>query len=124
MKRYIDGYVLPIQKNKLKDYKKMAKIGAKIWMKNGALEYVESVGDDFKTFMGLLSFPKGIRAKKGETVIFSFVVFKSKAHRNSVNKKVMNDPTMNDPTNKNIPMPFDTKRVMYSGFSTMVVVKK
>ena len=124
MKRYIDGYVLPVQKNKLKDYKKMAKMGAKIWMKHGALEYVETVGDDFKTFMSMLSFSKGVRAKKGETVVFSYVVYKSKAHRNSVNKKVMNDPIMNDPTNKNIPMPFDVKRVMYSGFSTIVMVKK
>ena len=124
MKRYIDGYIIPVPKNKLKDYKKMAAIGAKIWMKHGALEYVESVGDDFKTFMGMPSFPKGIKAKKGETVIFSYIVFKSKAHRISVNKKVMNDPVLNDTTNKNISMPFDMKRMMYSGFSTIVMVKK
>lgn len=118
MRKYVDGFVIPIQKKKLPLYRKMAKIGAKVWKKYGALEYFECVGDDLIPAFAGVSFPKLAKAKKGETVIFSFVVYKSRKHRDSVNAKVMKDPFMNDP--KNITMPFDMKRMAYGGFKTIV----
>jgi uncharacterized protein YbaA (DUF1428 family) len=93
MKRYVDGYVLPVPKKNLRSYKKMAAEAGKIWMKYGALQYVECAGDDLKsvTEWGGLPFPKMAGAKPNETVIFAYVVYKSKAHRDRVNAKVMKD---------------------------------
>lgn len=121
---YVDGFVLVAPKSKLRAYKKMAGWGKKLWMKHGALDYKECVGDDLKAkSMGgvkPLSFTQIAKPRKDETVIFSFVVFKSRAHRDRVNAKIMKDPVMNDPKNKNMEMPFDPKRMAYGGFKVIV----
>jgi uncharacterized protein YbaA (DUF1428 family) len=122
MAKYVDGYVLVIKKGKLSEYKKMALMGGKIWKKLGALEYFECVGDDMNTTMGGLrpvTFPKMIKAKPGEKVIFAFIVYRNKAHRDSVNKKVMVEMSKIDAIN-NMPMPFDMKKFAYGGFSVLV----
>ncbi|MBI2572835.1 DUF1428 domain-containing protein [Candidatus Woesearchaeota archaeon] len=117
---YVDGFVIPIKKSKLAAYKKMAAAGGKLWMKYGALRYIECVGDDLKTAakMNCVPFYTLAKTKADETVIFSFIVYKSKAHRNSVNAKVMKDPSMS-PEKWN-PMPFDMKRMSVGGFTTLV----
>lgn len=121
---YVDGFVFVVPKNKVAAYKKMATWGKKIWLKYGALDYKECMGDDLKVKsiggMKPLSFKKLAKAKKGETVWFSFIVFKSKKHRGQVNAKVMKDPSMNDPEWANKPMPFDMKRMAYGGFKAIV----
>jgi uncharacterized protein YbaA (DUF1428 family) len=115
---YVDGFVIPVKKSKLKAYRKMALLGLKLWKKHGAVDYKECVLDDPKEGHGVI-FPKLAKVKAGETVIFSFIVYKSKAHRAQVNKKVMSDPAMAnfDPTK---PMPFDFKRMSMGGFRVMV----
>ena len=120
MKQYVDGYVLAVNKSKLREYKKMAKLGCKVWMKHGALSYVEAVGDDLGSAKkwGCWPFPKMTKAKRNEVVIFAFIVYKSKAHRNQVNAQVMKDPLMN--VHKDKPMPFDMKRMAVGGFKTIV----
>lgn len=123
MKRYIDGYVLPIPKKNLADYKKMATLGGKMWMKHGALAYFECVIEDPKPNMGpvkIRNFPELAKAKPSDTVIFAYIVYKSKAHRDRVNAKVMNDPAMQDPTLKDKAMPFDPKQMAYGGFESIV----
>lgn len=122
---YVDGFLIVMQTKNLAAYKKMASLGRKIWMKHGALDYKECIGDDLTPDMGPelkdpLTFPKLTKAKPGETVVFSFIVFKSKAHRNAVNKKVMKDPAMSPESMKDMPMPFDMKRFSYGGFKTIV----
>lgn len=121
--RYIDGFVIPIKKKNIAAYKKMAEWGAKMWKRYGALEYFECIGDDLKVKKDMgQGFVKLAKLKKGETVVFSWIVYKSRAHRDEVNKKVMKE--MNDPVNKkkyeNMPMPFDMKRFAYGGFKTIV----
>jgi uncharacterized protein YbaA (DUF1428 family) len=116
MAKYVDGFVIPLPKKNLAAYKRMANWGRKTWMKHGALQYVECVGDDLQVPYGT-GFPKGIRLKPGETVVFSFILFKSKAHRDAVNAKVMKDPAMNDVAKS---MPFDMKRFLYGGFKAIV----
>lgn len=118
--KYVDGFVLVVPKNKTADYKKMAELGKKAWMKHGALEYMECMMDDGKPAHVTLPFAKMIQAKPSETVWFSYIVFKSRKHRDQVNKKVMTDPAMNDPmyTEKNMPM--DMKRFAYGGFQVVV----
>jgi len=115
---YVDGFVLPLPKKNLKTYIRMAQQAGKIWMKHGALEYRECIGDDLDIKFGL-PFPKGIKIKKGETVVFAWIVYKSKAHRDKVNAKVMKDPDLGVgmDTKK---MPFDVKRMLYGGFKTLV----
>ncbi len=120
MSRYVDGYILPVPRKNLAAYRKMARMAGKVWRKYGALDYKECVGDDLNTKWSTIKFPKTVRAKGGETVVFSYIVFKSRAHRDSVNAKVMKDPLMNDPQYKDKPMPFDMKRVVYGGFQVMV----
>ena len=118
MSLYTDGFVLPVPKRKLAAYFKMARKAAKIWREYGAIDYKECVGDDLVAKFSM-SFPKGIRIKSGETVVFSWIVYKSKAHRDRVNKKIMSDPRMAalcDPQD----MPFDCKRMLYGGFKVMV----
>lgn len=118
MAKYVDGYVLPIAKKKLAAYKKMATVARKVWLRAGALEYRECVGEDMKVPFGL-PFPKMAQAKPSETIVFAYVVYKSKAHRNAVNKKVMKDPelaSMCDPSN----MPFDMTKMAVGGFTTLV----
>lgn len=113
---YVDGFLIPVPKKNLADYRKMARLGGKVWKEHGALEYKECVGDDLDTKMGI-SFPKTLRLKPGETVIFSWIVYKSKAHRDRVNAKVMKDPRMNKAPE---PMPFDMKRMAFGGFEMLV----
>lgn len=115
---YVDGFLLPVPKKNLKAYQQLSRKAGKVWRELGALEYRECVGDDLK-MKGAAPFAKAARAKAGETVVFSWIVYKSRAHRDSVNKKVMNDPRiaaqMSDKK-----MPFDVKRMMYGGFKVFV----
>jgi uncharacterized protein YbaA (DUF1428 family) len=118
MARYVDGFVLPVPKKKVEAYRRIAQKAGKIWREHGALEYRECVGEDLKTKMGV-PFPRAARAKTGETVVFSWIVFKSRADRDRVNAKVMKDPRlapMMDPK----AMPFDVKRMVYGGFEVIV----
>jgi len=120
MAHYIDGYVLPIPRKSVNTYRRMAKKAEKLWQDHGALEFRECVGDDLNVTMGK-PFPRGIKTKPGETVVFSYIVFKSRAHRDNVNAKVMKDAriaNMCDPK----AMPFDWKRMLYGGFKTIVEV--
>jgi uncharacterized protein YbaA (DUF1428 family) len=112
---YVDGFVIPISKKNVEAYRRIARKAGKIWMKHGALSYVECAGDDINVKFGQ-PFPKGARTKAGETVLFSFITFKSRAHRDKVNAKVMADPAMQEP----LDCPFDPKRMMYGGFKTLV----
>ena len=118
MSQYIDGFVLSVPKNKLAAYKKMATKASKVWMDHGALEYRECVGDDM-TAPGMIAFPKLAKSKPDEVVIFAYVVFKSRQHRDATNKKIFADPrlaAMCDPND----MPFDCKRMTCGGFKTLV----
>lgn len=118
MPKYVDGFVMPIAKNKLAQYKKMATVARKVWMANGALDYRECVGEDLAVPFGL-PFTKMTKSKPTETVVFAYIVYKSRAHRDAVNKKVMKDPklaAMCDPKD----MPFDMKKMGYGGFTTLV----
>ena len=118
-KKYVDGFVIPLKKKDLAAYKKMAMWGANLWMKNGALSYFECVADDIAVKKGMgMGFKKLAGLKSNETVIFSFIVYKSKADRDRINKKVMNDPSMKDFDSKT--MPIDMKRFVAGGFSTLV----
>jgi uncharacterized protein YbaA (DUF1428 family) len=117
MAHYVDGYVIPVPKKSVNAYRREAQKAGKIWRDHGALEFRECVGDDLNVKMGL-PFPRGIKVKPGETVIFSWIVYKSRAHRDSVNKKVMKDPRLVKMMDQ--PMPFDAKRMLYGGFKTIV----
>lgn len=117
--KYVDGFVIPIKKKDIAAYKKMAEWGAKMWKKNGALEYFECVGNDLKAKKGLgQGFGKLAGLKPDETVIFSWIVYKSRVHRDQVNKKIMNDPGMKDFDMST--MPFDMKRFATGGFKPIV----
>lgn len=121
--KYVDGFVIAIPKKNLAAYKKMAKMGEELWMKHGALDYKECVGDDLNLDMGGmkgLAFPELINRKKNEVVVFSYITFKSRAHRDKVNKKVMEDPMMDDAKYKDKPMPFEMNRMAYGGFKVFV----
>ena len=115
--KYVDGFVIPIPKSKVAAYKKIASKARKVWMKHGALDYVEAVGDDLKV-KGIKAFPEMSKCKPGQTVIFAWITYKSKAHRNAVNKKVMKDPWVAnyDPSNH----PFDSRMMAYGGFKALV----
>lgn len=120
MAKYVDVYLLVAPKKNLKTYRSIASKAGRIYRKYGALEYFECVGDDLHPKHVTIPFQKMVRAKRGEIVIFSFVVYKSRAHRDAVNAKVMKDPYM-DPKNwKDAPMPFDMKRMGYGGFKVIV----
>ena len=114
--RYVDGYVLPVPRKNLKAYLRMARMGEKMWRKHGALDYKECVGDDLKTKWGS-PFSRVMKLKPGETVVFSYIVFTSRAHRDRVNTKVMKDMA-----NIGAPkeMPFEVKRMVYGGFKVWV----
>jgi uncharacterized protein YbaA (DUF1428 family) len=116
--RYVDGYVLPLPKKNLQAYRRMAQRAGKVWRDHGALEFIECVGDDVKPGKHT-SFPQSVKLRPGETVVFSWIVFKSRAHRDRVNAKVMKDPrlaNMMDPK----AMPFDGKRMFWGGFKVLV----
>lgn len=113
---YVDGFLLPVPKKNLAKYRRVSTKAGKIWREHGALEYRECVGDDLKAQMGA-TFPKIAKAKPGETVVFSWIVYKSKTHRTQVLKKVFADPRLSADMND---MPFDVKRMAYGGFKTIV----
>jgi uncharacterized protein YbaA (DUF1428 family) len=116
--KYVDGFVMAVPKKNVPAYRRMAQGAGKIWREHGALEYRECVGDDLKVKMGL-PFPRLARLKRGETVFFSWIVYKSRAHRDSVNRKVMKDPRMAKMMSGKA-MPFDVKRMAYGGFRALV----
>ena len=116
---YVDGYVLPVPKKNLQVYRKMAQQSGKIWKKRGALQYTECVGDDLNSKLSGIKFSKTVQAKTGEQIVFAFIVFKSKTHRDRVNAKVMKE-FMKDPKTKDMSMPFDIKRMVYGGFKPLV----
>ncbi len=118
---YVDGFVLPIPRNQLAAYKKMAKIAGKIWLEHGAIDYVECMADDVKDGK-VTSFPKSVKLKKGEVVFFSWATYRSKKHRDQVMKKVMTDPRMSDYTEDN--MPFDGMRMFWGGFKPVIRMNK
>jgi uncharacterized protein YbaA (DUF1428 family) len=118
MAAYVDGFVLPVPKRNLDAYRRTARKAGKIWREYGALEYRECVAEDVQ--MGeLTSFPRSVQVKRGETVVFSWIVFKSRAHRDRVNAKVMEDPRLADMMDPKA-MPFDSKRMIYGGFDVIV----
>ena len=115
---YVDGFVVPVPKKNLKAYQAMSQKAGKVWREHGALDYKECVADDVKVGK-LTSFPRSVKLKSTETVIFSYIVYKSRAHRDQVIAKVMKDPRlakMMDPK----AMPFDGKRMIYGGFKLLV----
>lgn len=114
---YVDGFVLPVPKKNLEAYRRMARKAGKVWMEHGALAYVECVGDDLDVKMGR-SFSKQLGVSRGETVVFSWIVYRSRAHRDRVNARVMKDPRMSEANAT--PMPFDMERMCYGGFKPIV----
>jgi uncharacterized protein YbaA (DUF1428 family) len=119
---YVDGYVLPVPRKKLAAYKRMAKEGGKVWMQHGALQYVETVADDVAVGKRT-SFPRSVKLKRGEVVVFSFIVYRSRAQRDRINKKAMStfssDPKWKkymDPKK----LPFDGKRMIWGGFKSFI----
>jgi len=116
---YVDGFVIPVPRRKVQAYRRIALKAGRIWREHGALEVRECVGDDLAV-KGLVPFPRRLKLKPGETVVFSWIVFKSRAHRDRVNAKVMKDPRLAamDPTT----VPFDVKRMLYGGFKILVAV--
>jgi uncharacterized protein YbaA (DUF1428 family) len=113
---YVDGFVVPVPKKKLADYKKLARKAGKVWREHGALAYVECVGDDVP-YGKRTSFPRSVKVKTGETVVFSWIVYKSRPHRDAVLKKVMSDKRIKMDMSS---MPFDARRMIYGGFKTML----
>jgi len=117
MPRYVDGYVMPLPKKHIETYRRIAQKAGKIWREHGALEYRECVGEDLKSKYGV-PFPRLAKTKPNETVVFAWVVYKSRAHRDRVNAKVMKDPRLTGMDMKS--MPFDMKRMTYGGFQVLV----
>lgn len=115
---YVDGFVLPVPKRNLAAYRAMARKAGRVWVEHGALEYREFVGDDLATKMGL-PFTRLARAKRGETVVFSWIVYASRGDRDRINAKVMKDPRIESMPGE---MPFDVKRMAYGGFKALVVL--
>jgi uncharacterized protein YbaA (DUF1428 family) len=118
MAYYVDGFVLPVPKRNLDAYRRIARKAGKIWREHGALEYRECVAEDVQVGE-VTSFPRSVQLKRGETVVFSWIVFKSRAHRDRVNAKVMKDPRLADMMDPKA-MPFDGKRMIYGGFNVVV----
>jgi uncharacterized protein YbaA (DUF1428 family) len=117
MKRYVDEYVLPLPKDKIEDYRKIAQQAGKLWREHGALEYLECIADDVKPGQ-ITSFPQSVDLKPNETVVIGQIVFESRQHRDRVNDKVMKDPRFSGMDPKT--MPFDAKRMFWGGFETFV----
>lgn len=115
---YVDGFVLPIPKDKLDAYRRIAKKAGKVWLEHGALEYKECVADDVKPGK-LTSFPQAVKLKRNEMVVFSWITYKSRAHRDRVNAKVMKDPRLAKMMDAAY-QPFDLKRLIYGGFKVII----
>lgn len=118
---YVDGFVLPVPTENLAAYRKMSQKAGKIWREHGALEYRECVGDDLNHEGVAAPFPKSVKCKPSETVVFAWIVYKSRAHRDRVNAKVMKDPRLAAMMDKDNPI-FDHKRMCYGGFKVIVDV--
>ena len=118
MSRYVDGFVLPVPKKNLEAYRRMAQTAGKVWREHGALEYIECVADDVKRGKRT-SFPRSVKLRKGETVVFSYIVYKSRAQRDRVNGKVMKDKRIAPMMNLKA-LPFDAKRMFWGGFGVLV----
>jgi uncharacterized protein YbaA (DUF1428 family) len=114
---YVDGFVIPIPKKNVAAYRRIAALAGKVWREHGALDYKECVGDDLQVKCGL-PFPKLAKSKPSETIVFSFIVYKSRAHRDRVNAKVMKDPRIANMGSEK--MPFDIKKMAYGGFKVIV----
>jgi uncharacterized protein YbaA (DUF1428 family) len=115
---YVDGFVVPVQKKKLAAYRSMAKKAGKVWMEHGALQYVECLADDVKVGKRT-SFPRSVKLKPGEIVVFSYIIYRSRAQRDRVMAKVMKDERLGAMMNTK-DMPFDGKRMIFGGFKTMI----
>lgn len=117
MSKYVDGFVLPVPESNVDAYRRMAREAGEIWMEHGAHQFIECVAEDVKPGE-LTSFPQSVDLKAGETVVFSWIVYESRSHRDQVNEKVMKDPRIAgmDPRS----MPFDAKRMFWGGFETIV----
>jgi uncharacterized protein YbaA (DUF1428 family) len=118
MSNYVDGFVVPVPRKNLPAYRRMASLAGKVWREHGALEYIECVADDVKPGK-YTSFPQSVKLKRGETVVFSWIVYKSRKHRDSVNAKVMKDPRI-APMMDVKALPFDGKRMFWGGFKVML----
>ena len=116
---YVDGFVIPVPKKNVDEYRRIAKLAAKVWKEYGALEVRECVAEDVKVGK-LTSFPRAVIRKPGETVVFSWIVYKSRADRDRVNAKVMKDPRLKDMMSNPEKMPFDAKRMIFGGFEVIV----
>lgn len=119
MERYVDGFLLPIANDKIEEYKKMAEKAGQLWKEHGALEYIECMGDDLEQ-AEMVSFKKAAGASDDETVMFSWIVYESREHRDKVNAAVMSDPRMKEMMEAGGAQPFDCKRMAYGGFKTIV----
>jgi uncharacterized protein YbaA (DUF1428 family) len=115
---YVDGFVVPVPKRKLKTYRRLSTQAGKVWREHGAVDYWECVADDVKAGT-ITSFPRSVKLKPGETVLFSWIVYKSRAHRDQVNAKVMADPRLTRMMDGKS-APFDAKRMIYGGFKSLV----
>ena len=115
---YVDGFVIPVPKKNVDEYRRIAKLAAKVWKEYGALEVRECVAEDVKVGK-LTSFPQAVKLKAGEVVVFSYIVYKNRAARDKINKKVMEDPRLTAMM-AGKDMPFDGKRMIYGGFETLV----
>ena len=117
---YVDGFVVPVPRKNLPAYRRTARKAGKVWKEYGALDYKEWISDDVKVGK-LTSFPRSVKLKPGETVVFAWIVYKSRRHRDRVNAKVMKDPRLADMMDLKS-MPFDGKRLIYGGFKKLVFV--
>jgi uncharacterized protein YbaA (DUF1428 family) len=115
---YVDGFILPVPVKNLRAYRRMAQLAGKVWREHGALDYREFVADDVKVGKWT-SFPRSVKLKRGETVVFSWIVYKSRDHRDRVNAKVMKDKRLAKMMDLKA-MPFDGKRMIYGGFKILV----
>jgi uncharacterized protein YbaA (DUF1428 family) len=119
MARYVDGFVIPLPSDQVKAYARIARVARRVWLEHGALDYVECVGEDLTTPPSMTSFTKLAKAKAGETVVFSWITYASRAHRDRVNAKVMADPRL-APMMRAGAVPFDPRRMAYGGFRVLM----
>jgi uncharacterized protein YbaA (DUF1428 family) len=118
MARYVDGFLIPLRRKDVEKYRKIARLAGRVWREHGALEYFECLGDDLSPKGVAMTFPRRVRARPGETVVFSWIVYRSRAHRDRVNARVMKDPRITRIMAGAVP--FDGKRMSYGGFTVMV----
>lgn len=119
MSHYVDGFVLPVPKDNIEAYRELATLAGQIWIEHGALEYIECLADDV-TAGTLTSFPRAVKLEENETVVFAWIVYESREHRDRVNSAVMADKRLAGPDD----MPFDGKRLIYGGFAPLVTLRR